>query len=437
MILRFARAAWARRIESLVAEQREAYGSYPCADEIRAWQLDRFNERWRALLVQVPFYRSQGHTLPERFETWEQALALLPTIDRSCLQTLGDELTDRTRSPDAHRFTGGTTAQPVRVPVWRSEAVTARADAWYAREWYGVRPKDRLFLIWGHSHLLGTGLSGRVRRVLRAAKDKALGYSRYSAYELGDAALRRAGQALLDERPHWILSYATALDRFVRVNEDRRADFHRLGLKVAIATAEAFPRSDSRERIADVLGCPVAMEYGTVETGPLAHEHPEGGYRVFWRHWFFEGPPVADAGCEGAREVVVTSLFPRCLPLVRYRVGDLVVSDESGVAREFRHVVGRCNDAVELPDGRTIHSEAFTHAVRDLAQVRAFQVVQSADGAIFLDYVAPDPLDAAATAILHRRLRLVHPDLVIVEVRRVPSLPTTIAGKRKPIRREA
>ena len=40
-----------------------------------------------------------------------------------------------------------------------------------ARSWWGVNPLDNMVLLWGHSHLFGTGIKGQINHKLRLLKD--------------------------------------------------------------------------------------------------------------------------------------------------------------------------------------------------------------------------------------------------------------------------
>lgn len=430
-MLTWLRAARARQQAASVTEQRAFYAQGWDSTRIAAWQLDRFNELWSRISVTVPYYRRQKieRNLPSAFSTWEQFDELMPVLNRATMQAAGSGLADTTRPPDYHRTTGGSTSQPVQLPSWREEQQPSTEDIWLARSWHGVSPADRLFLLWGHSHLLGSGWRGRLNGLKRRAKDALCGYHRHSAYDLSDQALRRAGDQLLAVRPAYVLGYAVALDLLAQANADRREAFHRLGLKVVIATAEAFPRAESRSTIAAVLGCPVVMEYGAVETGLIAHEHPAGGYATFWRHHRLAAGP--DGEPDGSRELLVTSLFPRCFPLVRYRLGDLVAPAQVPVWQGFSAVIGRCNDSVLAPDGQRIHSEAFTHAVKECSAMRGFQVVQSPGATVELHYMATADLAGPEEQDIRQRLRRIHPALAAIRLVRVASLRQTLAGKTR------
>lgn len=428
-----------RQLLPLIAEQREFYARNRTNLEIRDWQLSQFNRQWPTIRREVPYFATLSGelALPEQFCSWQEFQDMMPVMNRKTIQNNRESLNNRTKGPDFVKTTGGSTAEPIQLPAWHSELRYANADMWYARSWYGVNPSDKLFLIWGHSHLLGRGLSGRVNRIKRVFKDRMLGYVRFSAYNLSEQCLRAAGDAVLSFRPAYIIAYAGALDRFARVNRHHSTAFRDLGLKVAIATAESFPRRESADFIAEVLGCPVVMEYGSVETGPIAHQNNDGLFTVFWRHYFVEGRESKYT--PGAYELLLTSLYPRCVPIVRYEIGDLVrlSSDAEAASRQFEAVIGRCNDFITLDNGSIIHSEAFTHAVKESRSITDFQVVQSSDGYIKFFYIGTETVGVAEIRNVRNRLRQIAPQLATVDMQQVGSLGQTVAGKTRRIIRES
>jgi len=396
---------------------------------VAAWQLDRLNEVWTRIVQNVPWYRDQWsrRNLPERFESLDEFASTVPITTRAQLRNRLDQRIDPTRPPEAFRATGGSTAEPLRFPCWTSEAQTAATAAWQARSWLGISPADRLFLLWGHSHLFGTGWRGSVRRAERRFRDLLLGYCRWSAYDLEPSSLRRAAQRLCEFRPDYVVGYSAALDRFAEANLGASDRLRTLNLKAVIATAEAFPSADSRDRIRDLFGCPVLMEYGAVETGVLAHEITESCYRTLWQNYLLE---CDRSGADGRADLLVTSLFPRCLPLVRYRIGDQIeATDDCRTLLWFRRVLGRCNDAITLGTGRVIHSEAIAHIVRDFPQIMAYQLAQFADGRVELRLRTAEEPSPQLQSAIRNRLRLLDAALGETELRRVAKLEQSVAGK--------
>jgi phenylacetate-CoA ligase len=427
----------ARRYRDEIAAQVRSYDVEP-ASERRRQQLELLNAEWERAAADVPYLERirRELSLPTRFGSLEEFAARVPATTRDTLRREGGSLASRSRPGDLVRMTGGSTASPVQIPAWSSEFARGRADLWRVRAWYGITPASRLFMIWGHSHLLGTGLMGKWRGAYRQLSDRLLGYHRFSAYDLRPEALRRAAVELLRFRPDYVLGYSVALDQFARANAECRDELRRAGVRAVVATAEGFPAPDSAARLADLLACPVAMEYGAVETGLIAHTHPAGGYRVSWRSHLVEAEPSATG-----HRIRVTTLTPRCVPLVRYEIGDEIelTGGASGSLvgiDSFERVIGRCNDYVPLADGAQIHSEAFSHALRPCAEILSFQVAVGGPE-LCIRYVAREELGAALVGEIRERLRKIHPGLAAARFERIERVPQSVAGKTLMVVREA
>lgn len=420
----------ARRETPLVRARAAAYAAESTDAEREAVQLELLNASWSRTIASVPVWseRVRAGVLPDRFTSLEAFVDRVPVTNRAMLQTERTRLESTERPSELARITGGSTAEPVQIAAWRSEFEFSKPDMWLARSWYGIAPDARLFLLWGHSHLLGSGWRGWLNAQKRRISDRLLGYHRFSAYDLRPETLRRAGDALLRFRPDFVIGYSVALDLFASANLARRAELRAAGVKLVLAAAEGFPSADSASRLRDLFGCSVGMEYGAVETSLVAHTHPEGGYRVFWRSY------LVDAERIGANHRLrVTSLYPRRTPLVRYELGDEVEPYEASgdlvpSLMGFERVIGRCNDFVVLEGGFTVHSEAFTHAVRTCHAIRSFQVVQEATGLRLL-YTADEALGCDDAIGIRERLGRIHARLASVPLEHVPVLQQTVAGK--------
>lgn len=422
--------AWRRRrTDRLLKAYRSAYDHDEA--EVAALQLAAFNAAWAESLEQSPWARSQRDRLdlPDRFGDWDEFAERVPIQRKASLRM--DLAAVATPPPGVQwRSTGGSTAAPMRFPVFAVEAAETSLDIWLGRDRLGIHADDRLFMIWGHSHMFGAGLRGATARWRRRVSDMALGYRRWNAYQLSEANLAKAGDALIASRARYLVGYSTALDRFARANAGRAPLFAAMGLKAVIATAEGFARADSRMVIADTFGCPVIMEYGAVETGPIAYERPTGGYDVFWRHHRLE--LIGDTDRQGARELVVTSLNARAMPLLRYAIGDRAVPATGEALTGLAAIAGRCNDHVDLPDGTPIHSEAFSHAVRDLPGVRAYQIVRRRSTPLPVIRIEADhALAESDLAMLRGRLAKVHPQLADVGIERTDRVALSVAGKHQ------
>lgn len=428
-IVRAARAAtYQRRIDDVLRVKESVHGT----DDRLAYQLRCFNARWAEIRVTVPFYQDLAArmNLPREFRSWDQFREVMPTSNRQLVQRYTKEMSSQERGPDFLRTTGGSTGEPVQLPAWRSEAYFATADLWYGRQQYGIGPSARLFALWGHSHLMGKGLRGWRNRAERRLRDQLIGFHRFSAYDLSPAAMQKAAEAMVRFRPDFVLGYGVALDTFARVNSHLQDQLRALRVKAVVGAAERFPFPDSASRLQELFDAPVAMEYGSVETNLIAHTRPPGGYEVFWWRYFLELEP--DSASHGPRAMYVTSLYPRCFPLVRYALGDEIVTESScgetaGLA-SFDRVMGRCNDYVTLPGGDSFHSEFFTHAVRGSKEILGYQVAQTASG-VRLALTGGPGCDGATVLRVKANLVKVDRRLEAVDVVIVPELIRTRAGK--------
>ena len=421
------------RLKPSISDLKNFYDNFKCFSEIIAWQLEKFNIEWHRIYQNVPYYTEikDKYKLPDKFHSWDEFKELMPYLDRGTVQNRVEDLTDNSKKPDFYATTGGSTGKPLQIPSWESESIVARNNLWYARSWFDIKPSDKLFLIWGHSHLLGDGVNGFINKNKRKLKDYLLRYKRISAYDLSEFSMNEAANELLRYKPDYILAYSTALDRFARVNSSYKGLFHKLNLKIAIATGESFPRTDSADYISDILGCSVVMEYGSVESGLIAHQGKDQIYSVFWKDYYIE------TNSTNNNEILITSLYPRCMPLIRYKLGDFI-SNNSGLKESttFDKVVGRCNDYIELDNGSLIHSEAFTHILKEIPNILAFQVVQSRIKGISINYISRNQLSKVEISYICSKLKKVNTKLSDIRLKKVEKLENTVAGKTKFVIRE-
>ena len=402
------------------------YAAADACDAV-AEQLARFNRCWEQMQKYVPYYAKlvDQKKAPRQFDGWSQFLEALPVADRKFVHENLPSLSDCTRPPDTFRTTGGSTAEPVSLPSWRWETGETERNEWIGRSWYGIGPEDASFRLWGHSHLLGAGVEGWVSARKREIKDALLGIERISAYDLSDRALTRAFAQLQTSPATYLLGYSAALDRFARV-AGATGLANKSELKAVIATSESFPRADSCEVIEAAFNAPVAMEYGSVETGVIAHTRRDEGYHVFWLSYFIEATEPAP---QGGYKVRVTSLYPRAFPLVRYDLGDAIALDAPcfGV-RRFPEVMGRTNMFLEPEPGKPVHSEALSHAVKGIGAVTGYQMIQEGDSfTLFL--TSPSGMAHEQTQEIRSRLAKISPRLGAADIQVVDRLQQTRAGK--------
>lgn len=160
----------------------------------------------------------------------------------------------------------------------------------------------------------------------------------------------------------------------------------RLRLRLRNVTTNSEPLTPAlRERLERAFGVRPTNFYATTE-GLFGHDCLEGSMHLFDDMCIVEnvdadGDPVPP-GETGAR-ILVTNLFNRVQPLIRFEVTDLVAVNPEPCPcgrslMRVRSLEGRAEDVLEL-GGVAVHPLQFALVTAD-PDVREFQVVQEGDG---------------------------------------------------------
>ena len=197
--------------------------------------------------------------------------------------------------------------------------------------------------------------------------------------------LRRVSPSFVSSSPSMILA---ALEHFREVCEI-------LPLKLILTVSEVLT-DELREMVRQIPGCRLVDVYGTVETGLIAAQCPLcDAYHPADRHLILElitedgrRPEPGEMG-----RVIVTPLFNRAMPLIRYETGDYAeparanACPRSSVA--IRRILGRERNLFKMPDGSKIMPKLPHSVVHDLA-LRQFKLIQRTLTDIDMLYIPRD-----------------------------------------------
>jgi phenylacetate-CoA ligase len=423
------RPSWRRHFQAATERRLRPQ---PSAAEVARLQMAAIQRTWADAVADIPYYSRlvASGAAPAVCRDWTD-LARVPVLTRQLLQERPHDFIRLSGPPATFASTAGSTGTPLRIGMNQAERDLMRVVKVAAWQDFGYTLSSRLFLIWGHAHLLGTGWRGRVNHWRRKAADAVIGYHRVDAYRLNRAACEAHAEALLRFRPLGVIGYSSALDLFARYCSQYRDRFRALGVRFVLSTAEAPPRPDTIATLEDLFGCPVVEEYGGAEFGQVAFRRQPQAFDVFHDLNYVEAEaPEPDSN---ARPLLVTTLYPRYLPLIRYRPGDAVRGAEllpHGHVTRFQAVVGRVNDVIHLANGDAIHSVAIFHCIHQEQDVQSIQMVLRDDG-IAISLVAFGGDQQAIAARVRARLAQVHPTLAEAQVRFVEDQLPGRAGKRR------
>ena len=396
-------------------------------------QLHKVREVWQDCVADVPYYAElvKLGKAPKKINNWK-AFYAIPELTRQPLQDFPEKFQRRSSPPHFKRMTGGSTGNPVHFGMWKSEDRVLRLLKLVLWIRAGYQLDDRLFLIWGHSHLLGPGWRRHARHLQRQAKDWLLGYRRMDAYRLSQEICHKMAGEFLSFRPAGLIGYASALDYFVRSIPEFADGFAKCGCRFVQPCSELAPKTDSRELLQKTFNCKLIEEFGGVDFGQVAMRFAEGPFEVFSEHYLMETQSATTtSGNEEA--VLVTTLYPRYTPLIRYRPGDAVEGTEKlphGHTVRFQKLVGRCHDMVSLSSGNAIHSMAFFHCIHQEPSVLNIQLLLETQGAKLRLVTAPG-YDQNTERRIRNRLGQIAPELSECVFEQVNDVETNRAGKRR------
>lgn len=426
-----------KKMELKLKNEQSFYASN-AKDNILDYQLSTFNQLWNNIHENVPYYKELllNKKVPKYIESFDD-FKQLPIIDRTYARENVLDFSDQSMDPNHWITTGGSTGTPLKYPSWTKEASNYEPNLWYARSFYNISRSDRMFRLWGHSHTLGTGLSKYKKMIAFKIGLPLIGYKRFSAYDLSKEKLLEAGSQILNFKPNYIIGYSKALRMLAEANKERRNEFHNLNLKAVIGAAEGFDKEEDIGAIEDIFGCPVGLEYASMETKILAHTHPDGEYKLLWRNNLVECVDENGKPSESGR-ILVTSLYPRAFPLVRYELGDIITyaKKDSESVYAFGRVQGRDNDFLMLDEDTPIHSESITHAIKLSDNIIAYQIRYSTEYNYTIYIKVNDSFKSIAIDEIRRRLSLIDVRLNEIEIKVASELRQTMAGKTKWLMKE-
>jgi phenylacetate-CoA ligase len=155
----------------------------------------------------------------------------------------------------------------------------------------------------------------------------------------------------------------------------------------------------SRRIIYDAFGEDGFFEtYGCVELGVLAFQEKQNKSFLHFCHdtnvlELVNGRTAT--GTEGY--CVVTDLYQYAFPLIRYNLGDYLVTEEHGGLRVIRRICGRQDDWIVFADGARIPFHSFYEIMEKRSTILQFRVIQETHDMIRMLCVARVGIDRDET----------------------------------------
>ena len=206
----------------------------------------------------------------------------------------------------------------------------------------------------------------------------------FDCSSLSDDSLHGLYQILRkDKSIKCLTGYATSLAAMAVYFDKKGYTPDMFNLQIVISGAERL-EPPAKALLKKVFDCPVVSRYSNQENGILAQQGVNSDeYILNTAHYFFEtlrlnADEPAPYG-EPAR-LVLTDIYNRAMPLIRYDTGDIVIAGTSGnngpAKMVLKEVSGRFHDVIYDTLGNKISPHFVTLRFRRYERMRQYQLTQ-------------------------------------------------------------
>ena len=300
--------------------------------------------------------------------------------------------------------------------------------------WYGLNYHTSL-----QARFYGIPLDGLGYRKERL-KDRLSSRYRFPIFDLSDQKLEEFLKVFGKKPFDYINGYTSSIVLFAKFLDERNILLTDVcpTLKYCVVTSEMLYDSD-RALMEKVFGVPVVNEFGASELDLIAFTDPKGAFVLNSETLFVEildeqDQPVTKG--EPGR-IVITSLYNKAHPMIRYDLGDTGILDENSSWKRpvLKKLIGRTNDIAKLPSGKTVPGLTFYYVtksvIEDDGNVKEFVIEQTALDAFRIEYVSGRELTGEEINTMKQALYTYLEDGLQLSFERVASLDRSSRGKLK------
>nr|WP_159022071.1 phenylacetate--CoA ligase family protein [Formosa sp. L2A11] len=271
-------------------------------------------------------------------------------------------------------------------------------------------------------------------------KDKLSNRYRFSIFDLSDKALETYLDTFKTKPFDYINGYTSAIVQFAKYLKDKNLILKTVcpTLKCCVVTSEMlFP--DDKLLLEQQFGIPVINEYGASELDLIAFQNPNDIWQVNSDTLFVEilddkNKPVKN-GEEG--RVVITSLYNKAQPFIRYDLGDIGMLSETSTLQKpiLKKLIGRTSDMAILPSGTRAAGLTFYYItkaiIEDDGNVKEFIITQETKSTFKIDYVGKSEIPEVKQHEIIAEMKRYLEDGLHIHFKKHEALKRSKSGKLK------
>ncbi|WP_449531454.1 phenylacetate--CoA ligase family protein [Flavobacterium sp.] len=195
---------------------------------------------------------------------------------------------------------------------------------------------------------------------------------RFRIFDLSDASIKKFVTLFKSKKFDYINGYTSCIVMMCNYLKKENLILKNIcpSLKVCIVTSEML-FEDDKKLLEEWLGIPVVNEYGAAEMDIIAFQNTNDEWLINTESLYVEildddNQPLP-FGEEG--NIVVTSLYNKAHPFIRYKIGDIGVLEKITDKKIIlKKLIGRTNDFATLPSGKKAPGMTFYSLTKVLMQ---------------------------------------------------------------------
>lgn len=354
-------------------------------------------------------------------------------------------------------------------PVINKQIVNADYDSFFSEEFVNQKKKLRMMTTSG-----STGATFKIfqnpEKVLRNKMDILFFYS-IAGYHIGDRMYSLRIWTNINRKSWWTLfrenfrmfdtsnlskggilqleeivkkdknavvlsGYASSFTELVyNMNAKSKEEGTKWNVKSVISMAEELLLHTKRELI-NIFKCPVVSRYSNQEMGMLAQQ-PASGEDYFltneasYHFEFLKLDSNKPAEEDELSRIVITDLFNKAVPLIRYETGDLCTYGVKNGRKYIKTIQGRANDLLKNNSGELLPPYLIIYTLWHFKNIVQFQLIQESSTFVRLRLVHKIENKEEIFKQIESKLTDVFGNQTTIKIEEVDEIPVEATGKRK------
>lgn len=242
---------------------------------------------------------------------------------------------------------------------------------------------------------------------------------RFSIFDLSDDVLEGFLKHFRTKKFDYINGYTSSIVLFAKFLQKKNIVLSAIcpTLKACMVTSEML-FEDDKILLEKQFGIPIVNEYGASELDLIAFQSRSLGTNGEWlvnsETLFVEilddDNQAVPNGTSG--RIVITSLFNKAHPFIRYDIGDIGILDEKSTLKKpiLQKLIGRTNDVAILPSGKKSPGLTFYYVtksfIEDDGNVKEFIIKQTKIDSFEIEYVSETELNLAQIQKIKKAIEL-------------------------------